>query len=308
MFRSLRPSAAVGALARGVSVTDRFQVALAQIRPLLGDVSANLDKHLQWIETARTEGAGLIVFPELGVTGYQVQDLTLDVARSLDHPQIAQIVAASARVDVVFSFIEESLEHLFYVTAVYASGGDIAGVHRKVYLPTYGMFDEGRYFARGGSFRTVQTRFGRVGMMICEDAWHPSSPNLLALGGADLVILPSNSPARSVTDSDHFGSQGFWRQLVQTYAQLFGFNLVFVNRTGFEDGVGFFGGSVAVSATGEFIVEAPRLEEALVYAELDPTAVRRARYSSPVLRDERPDLVHRELSHLVRRHREDGLQ
>ncbi|WP_274433049.1 nitrilase-related carbon-nitrogen hydrolase [Alicyclobacillus sp. ALC3] len=304
---ALRDLRCEGTLARGVSVTERIRVALAQIRPLLGEVSANLDKHLEWIETARAKEAELVVFPELGVTGYQVQDLTLDVARPLHHPQIQRLVRASTNVDVVFSFVEESESHLFYVTAVYASGGEVAGVHRKVYLPTYGMFDEGRYFAHGDGFRTFSTRFGRVGIMICEDAWHPSSPNLLALGGADLVILPSNSPARSVTDSRHFGSQAFWRQLVQTYAQIFGFNLAFVNRTGFEDGVNFFGGSVAVSAAGEFLAEAPKIEEALVFAEFDPSAVRRARYLSAVLRDERPEFVRRELSRLIRRNEEDGL-
>lgn len=285
-----------------------MRTALAQIRPILGDVAANLDKHLEWMDLARAQGAKLIVFPELGLTGYQLQDLTLDVGRPLDHPDILRLVSASEEIDVVFSFVEESQTHLFYITAVYASKGKVDGVHRKVYLPTYGMFDEGRYFAPGDTFQTFSTQFGRFGVMICEDAWHPSSPNLLALGGADLVILPSNSPARSVTDQGRFGSQTFWRHLIQVYAQLYGLNIVFVNRVGFEDGVNFFGGSCAISASGEFLVEAPNLEEALVYAEVDRGAVRRARYMSAVLRDEKPDLVRRELDRLARKTEGAGMR
>lgn len=280
------------------SLTNRIQVALAQFRPVLGDVAANRDKHQEFIAKARAAGAQLIVFPELGLTGYQLQDLTLDVARTLDHPDILGMVAKSQDIDIVFSFVEESPAHLFYVTAVYASGGRVVGKHRKVYLPTYGMFDEGRYFAAGDSFQTFETPHGCAGMLICEDAWHVSSPYVLGLGGANLLIMPSNSPARSVTDEERFGSQTFWRQLLQTYAQLFGVPVIFVNRVGFEDGVSFFGGSCVVSAQGEFIVEAPHLEEALVYASVDQDGTRRARYSTGVLRDEKPDLVLRELRRL----------
>lgn len=289
-----------------MATTDRIRTALAQIRPVLGDLAANSDKHLRWIEKARSEGADLVVFPELGLTGYQVQDLTLELGRPLSHPDILRVLTASRGIDVVFSFIEESSSHLFYITAVYASHGEVAGIHRKVYLPTYGMFDEGRFFAPGSQFRTFDTRFGRFGMMICEDAWHPTSPNLLALGGADFVLLPSNSPARSVNDQDRFGSQSFWRELVHVYAELFGLNILFVNRVGFEDGVNFFGGSCAVSANGDSLAEAPKLEEALVYADFDRGAVRRARYASAVLRDERPELVQRELMRLTTELREAG--
>jgi predicted amidohydrolase len=135
-------------------------------------------------------------------------------------------------------------------------------------------------------------------MLICEDAWHVTSPYLLTAGGANLLILPSNSPARSVTDIDHFGSQAFWRKLIQVYAQLFSVNMIFVNRVGFEDGVSFFGGSCVVSASGEWVAEAPTLEEALVFAEVDVQAVRRARFISGVARDEKPGLVLNELQRL----------
>lgn len=275
-----------------------IKVALGQMRPILGDVEKNVEKHLQWIEEAKTHHAELLVFPELGLTGYQVQDLTLEVALRLDAPAISRLAAASQDIDVVFSFVEESEDHRFFVSAVYASDGEIQSVHRKVYLPTYGMFDEGRYFAAGQAFRSFPSRFGRAGVLICEDAWHLSSPYLLGLDGANLLLLPASSPSRSVTDEEHFGSQSFWRQLLLVYARLLGINIVFVNRVGFEDGVNFFGGSFMVSAEGEFVTEGPKLEETLVYGQLDVTSPRRARYTTPILRDEKFDLVARELARI----------
>jgi predicted amidohydrolase len=275
------------------------KLAIGQLRPVLGDFQQNLEKHLEWISRAKAEGAALVVFPELGLTGYQVQDLTLDVARRCDHPEILRLVEASRGIDVVFSFVEESDEHLFFVSALYAHDGEIAAVHRKAYLPTYGMFDEGRYFAKGNRFATFTGKFGPTGIMICEDAWHVSSPYLLTLGGASLILIPASSPARSVSEQDAFGSQSFWRQLVQVYARLFGVYVVFANRVGFEDGINFFGGSGVVAPDGEWLAEAPILEESLIMAELDPGAVRRARYTTPILRDERVDLVQLELARIL---------
>ncbi|MCL6516500.1 nitrilase-related carbon-nitrogen hydrolase [Alicyclobacillus sp.] len=280
-------------------MTQRIQVALGQVRPVLGDVGRNVDKHLQYMAKAREQGADVIVFPELGLTGYQVQDLTLEVARPLSHPDIHRLVRESRSLDVVFSFVEESDAHLFHISSVYAAEGEVRAVHRKVYLPTYGMFDEGRYFAAGGGFQVFTSRLGATGMLVCEDAWHATSPYLLAMGGASVLILPAASPARNVMEQGDFGSQAFWRQLLQVYAQLFGTYIVFVNRVGLEDGVNFFGGSGVVSPQGEWLVEAPALEEGLYLAEVKPDAVRRARYTTPLLRDERADLVWRQLGNLL---------
>ncbi|MCL6636798.1 MAG: acyltransferase [Alicyclobacillus sp.] len=280
-------------------MTQHIRVALGQLRPALGDVAANVEKHLSWLEQARSGGADVVVFPELGLTGYQVQDLTLEVARPLDHPDILRLVQASRAVDVVFSFVEESPAHLYYVASVYAAGGEVQAVHRKVYLPTYGMFDEGRYFAAGRDFQPVTAKYGRAGMMICEDAWHVSSPYLLAMQGATWLLVPAASPARTVTEQEAFGSQAFWRQLLQVYAQLFGAYVVFVNRVGFEDGISFFGSSGVVAPTGEWVAEAPALTEALAWADVDPAAVRRARFTTPLLRDEKVDVLVRGLTRLM---------
>lgn len=281
-------------------MTQRKKIALAQIRPALGDVAVNLDKHLRFIEEARQSGAEVVVFPELGLTGYQVQDMTLEVARTLHHQDILSLVRASVDIDVVFSFVEESPSHQFYISAIYASVGEIVHVHRKVYLPTYGMFDEGRYFGHGESFATfARNDRERAGLFICEDAWHVSSPNLLVLDGATILYLPASSPARSVTEANGFGSERFWTELLEVYATLFATPIVFVNRVGFEDGVNFFGASGVVSSEGEWVIRAPRFEEGLYYGHLDMRRTRVARFTTPMLRDEQPRLVQREIARIL---------
>jgi len=281
-------------------LSNRQVLALGQIQPVLGNVKANLDKHLEWVEKARNEGATAVLFPELGLTGYHIQDLTLEVARKRSDEEIQSLVAASRDIDVAFSFVEESDQHLYYIAAVYASRGEIQSVHRKVYLPTYGMFDEGRYLARGSHFRSFSSSWGPCGMMICEDAWHFTAPYLLSMGGAKLLILMSSSPTRSLNQPDTFGSQAFWHRLLEVYAQLFGVYIAFVNRIGFEDGVNFFGGSGVVAPDGTWLKEAPILDETLITVTIDDEAVRRIRYTVPLLRDERPDLLVQELKRLER--------
>lgn len=276
-------------------------IALAQVSPKLGDVQANLAIHEQYIEQAKAAKAELIVFPELGLTGYQTQDLTLEVARSIEHPDIQRLVQLSRDIDVLFSFVEETREHMFYVSALYASKGAVAHVHRKVYLPTYGMFDEKRYFAAGDSFNVVSRPTGDAGVLICEDAWHVSAPYVYAMQGATTLFVPASSPGRSVMSGNDFGSQTFWRQLLQMYAQLFGVHVVFVNRVGYEDGVHFYGGSGVVAPDGSWLVEAKVSEASLLVVSLDSNDVRRARYTTPLVRDERVDVAVKQLEAILRK-------
>lgn len=264
--------------------------------PKVGDISSNLTRHEQYIKQARDEGADVVVFPELALTGYQLQDLTLDVARRLDSEDIQHIIAQSQDIDIAFSFIEESDEHFFYVAGVYASNGEVSHVHRKAYLPTYGMFDEQRYVAAGKAVKPFAGLGTQVGMMICEDAWHVSVPYLLTMQGATMLFVQSSSPGRNMMDRHAFGSQAFWHQLIQMYGQLFGVHIAFCNRVGYEDGVYFYGGSGVVGPDGRFIGEVAKDEETLLTVRIDARDVRRARYTTPLLRDERMDLT---LSHLM---------
>ncbi|WAH43630.1 acyltransferase [Alicyclobacillus fastidiosus] len=275
-------------------------IAVAQISPKLGDVAANLTVHHRYIERAKEQGAQVVVFPELGLTGYLLQDLTLEVARRLDDPDIASIVEASSDIDIVFSFVEESSEHFFYISSVYASQGQVVHVHRKAYLPTYGMFDERRYVTQGSRVEPFTARESTAGMMICEDAWHVSMPYLLTMQGATALYVPASSPGRNVMDEHDFGSHTFWRQLLQMYAQLFGVHVVFANRVGYEDGVHFYGGSGVVGPDGRWIAQAGVGQEELLVARVDVRDVRRARYTTPLLRDERLEIMERHLPFIDR--------
>lgn len=278
-------------------------IGLAQISPRLGEVKANLEKHLQFIEKALAQGVELLVFPELSLTGYMLQDLVHEVARTAapDDPLFAPLLEASRRLDLVVGFAERDVRGRLFTAGAYLAQGRIVHVHRKVYLPTYGMFDEGRDFDWGEEVRAFDTRFGRAGLLICEDFWHASPPYLLWLDGADLMLLTSSSPGRGIDHQGKLGSSRFVELVNQAYANLFGCFVVHANRVGFEDGVNFWGGSTIFGPDGELMAQAPYLEESLLVAQLDWSALRRARARLPLLRDERPDLTQRELSRILQR-------
>lgn len=279
----------------------RLNVGLAQIYPKLGDVRANLDKHLDYIERAAKEGVELLVFPELSMTGYQVQDLVPEVAiqATADDPVYWRLLDASRQMDLMIGFVQQDQRNRFYTAAAYLSGGETVHIHHKLYLPTYGMFDESRYFAAGGHARAFNTRYGRVGMLICEDFWHMSPGYLLWMDGADMLLFQSASPSRGLDAGDRL-SGSRWVELVnQAYGSMFTNYVVHCNRVGYEDGKNFWGGSSVVDPNGEFVVKAPYFDEALVTQTIDLNELHRTRARLPLLRDERPMMVQRELTRIL---------
>ena len=284
-------------------------VALAQIAPRLGDVGSNLDRHLELIAQAAAGGAALVVFPELSLTGYFLKDLVPDVALREHSEELERLAAASDGVDVVAGCVLTLEDARFHNASLYLSGGRLHHIHRKVYLPTYGLFDEARYFAQGDRFRTFEAplaaaaapRSWRAGMLVCEDMWHPTAAALLARQGVELLICPSASPGRGVVRGHALGTAGSYDAMTSTYAQLFTSYLLFCNRVGFEDGVGFWGGSRALGPDGRLLAEPAGGDEALVLHRIDLAAVRRARIANPLLRDERHDINDAETDRL--RHR-----
>lgn len=281
----------------------RIKVGLAQIYPKIGDVKSNLDKHLDYIRQADEQGVDLIVFPELSLTGYQVQDLVPEVAikPTRDDEVFRTMLDASHNMDIVFGFVHEDKRQRFYTASAYLSGGECLHIHHKIYLPTYAMFDEGRYFDQGENARAFDTRFGRVGMLICEDFWHMSPAYLLWQDGADILVFHSASPSRGLDGGDRL-SGSRWVELVnQAYGSMFTNYVIHCNRVGYEDGKNFWGGSTIVDPDGEFVVHAPYFDEALVVQEIDLNQLHRTRSRLPLLRDERPELVQRELGRILRR-------
>ncbi len=284
----------------------RLNIGLAQIYPKLGDVSANLDKHLNAVAQAVDAGVELLVFPELSMTGYQVQDLVPEVAlrASADDPTFARLLDASRQLDIVVGFVQEDQRNRFYIADAYLSGGQILHIHHKLYLPTYTMFDESRFFAPGDTVRAFDTRYGRVGMLICEDFWHMSPAYLLWLDGADILIFNSASPSRGLDGSDRL-SGSRWVELVnQAYGSMFTDYVIHCNRVGYEDGKNFWGGSTITDPNGEFLVHAPYFDEALVTQTIDLNELHRTRSRLPLLRDERPLMVQHELNRILAADRE----
>ncbi|MBJ6752166.1 nitrilase-related carbon-nitrogen hydrolase [Geomonas anaerohicana] len=277
-----------------------FTVALAQIKPKLGCLDDNMALAEAAIEKGIAAGADLVVFPELALTGYFLKDLVPEVALRLDSPQIERLKKLSERISIAIGFVEVSADFRFFNSAVYLEGGEIRHVHRKVYLPTYGLFDEQRYMARGERFRAFDTRFGRIGMLICEDMWHLSAPYILAMDGAMTLICLSSSPGRGITESEGLGSAAAWQKLTTTTAMFLNCRVFYCNRVGYEDGINFWGGSEAISPSGEMTDRGVILEEDFVLAKVDGGALRRERIFSPMMRDENLAITVKELKRIDR--------
>jgi predicted amidohydrolase len=273
-----------------------FSIAVAQVSPRLGDVDANLALYEQRVAAARGAGADLVVFPELSLTGYFLKDMVSTVALRLDAPEVTRLKELSRNVALIAGFVEETSDFRFYNSAVYFEDGEIVHVHRKVYLPTYGLFDEGRYFGRGDRIRSFDSKFGRSAILICEDMWHPSTVYVAALDHALTVFCPSVSPLRGLSDGQEQDNNArYWEMLNAMYAQTYSLNVVYANRVGFEDGVAFWGGSEIVDPSGVRLAKAQYYEEDLIVAEINLRSARRQRVMSPLLRDEDIDLTINEL-------------
>ncbi len=287
----------------------KFRVALAQFAPRLGDVDANLKRVLDLIAQAKAQGVDLAIFPELGLTGYYLKDLVTNVsARVLPNdPFLGPLLTASRDLDLVIGFVEQDARYNYYIAAAYLSDGRAVHVHRKVYLPTYRLFDDARFFARGDHIRAFDTRLGRMGLMICEDAWHPSTPYVLWMDGADFLIDIASSPGYGISAagpealSDPLASASSVNGFLRAYAELLTTFVFYCNRVGVEDGISFWGGSRALSPEGELLADAPQFEEALTMTDVDTDALRRARLKLPTLRDEEGALVRREMERIAGR-------
>jgi predicted amidohydrolase len=276
-----------------------FTAVLAQIKPKLGCVADNLALIEERIQLAIDDGKELIVFPELALTGYFLKDLVPEAARRLDSPEIRRLVELSRRISIAVGFVEVTDDYRFFNTALYLEDGAVRHLHRKVYLPTYGLFDEQRYLARGERFRAFDTKLGRMGMLVCEDMWHLSASYILAMDGATTLICLSSSPGRGI-EGDSLGSASAWQQLTSTTALFLNCRVLYCNRVGFEDGVNFWGGSEYVAPSGESLVRGRLLEEDSVAATVDEGALRRERIFSPMLRDENLFVTMQELRRIER--------
>lgn len=283
-----------------------FRVAVGQIAPTLGDLDKNLALHETTAREAIARSANLLIFPELSLTGYFLKDQVPSVALRPDAPPLQLIRELSQRIAIILGFVEEGSGNRFYNASAYFEGGDLRHIHRKAYLPTYGIFDEARYLAAGERVRAFDTALGRMAILICEDLWHPAVPAIAAWDGAEIIVCPSASPGRGLGQTGPFQNTSTWERTIRACADLLTTYVVYANRVGYEDGACFWGGSEVVAPSGEPLAKARYLEEELLLTALEPGGLRRARVANPLLRDERLDLTARELARIQQARAVDG--
>lgn len=275
-------------------------VAVAQVDCVLGDLKRNIEKHIDYIQRAIKEKASLILFPELSLTGYTLRDINVDVAvNPFKSKLFDDFKKLSKEIIIIVGGVEEGGNFAIYNSAFVFENGEIRHVHRKVYPPTYGMFEEMRYFSSGRNIRAFDTRLGRIGVLICEDLWHISLPYILALDGATIIAGLAASPTRVSGESEDLINYKINSEHHKTYARLLSVYLLFSNRVGYEDGVNFWGGSEVVNSDGEVVAVARLFEEDLILAEIDFNTIKRSRQFSRHFIDENPYLVERELRRIL---------
>jgi predicted amidohydrolase len=233
-----------------------------------------------------------VVLPELTLTGYSLGRVSDDVSRSLDDPEITQLTEEADGLACVVGFAEAGRVHT-YNSAAYLERGVVRHVHRKLYLPTYDIWEERKHFTPGDSMRSFDTDIGRVAVLICSDAWQPALAVLAVQDGARVLIVPANSTSRRPE------IEAEWRDVNRFYARMLETYVVFVNRVGAEGDLSFWGGSHVYDPWGELVAEAPSGEEAFVTVELDLGNVRRRRREMPLVKEARLALLSRELDRLA---------
>ncbi|HEX2189675.1 MAG TPA: nitrilase-related carbon-nitrogen hydrolase [Longimicrobiaceae bacterium] len=279
----------------------RLRLRVEQLAPALGDPDANLRRIAAAQADAARDGVELLVTPELALTGYDLRDRTHAVALPVGP---APFPALADGPDVVLGMVEMGPGFVPYNAALHLRSGGVLHRHRKVYLPTYGMFDEGRYFGAGDRARAYDAGGGwRLGLLVCEDLWHPALAYLLAASGANLLVAQAAAAGRGAwegaTGGGRFASWESWEHLAVAAATAYAVYVVVANRVGVEGSAVFAGGSLVVGPDGRVIARGDDLGEDRVTADLSLDAVARARRPYSHARDEDPRLVLRELARIV---------
>lgn len=272
-----------------------MRVALAQVNCVLDDVEANLRTAKEAIGRAADDGADLVVFPELTLHGYPLGRYDASLAMPADDERLADLTSSGGPA-VVIGFHEESGPHTYNGVA-YLDRGQVVHVHRKLYLPTYDIWEEHKHFSPGHALRAFSTPHGRMGILNCNDAWQACPPFLLAQDGAEILLVPTNSVDTRAPEL--IDTPAYWRDLLRAIAKMNEFWVVFVNRVGYIGELEFWGGSCVVDPAGAIVAEAPTKEESLLVVDVDVAAARRRRRALPLLKDARLGLLVRELERLI---------
>ncbi len=273
-----------------------MRLAILQNAPVLGDLRANAARIAASARAARADGVDLLLTPELSLTGYDLGDEAALLAAPVRPGEPADFAPELAEAgDVVVGLPELGGDGVVYNTAAHLASGRVLFRHRKRYLPTYGMFDELRWFGCGRRIDAYDWRGGwRIGLLVCEDFWHPALAYLLAVQGINLLLVAAAPPGRGVLIAPHaegdglFASAAVWERMARTTAQLYGIYVAMAIRAGVEGGATFAGGSLIVGPGGDVLARAPEAEEALIAADVSLAELARSRRPYAHARDEDP--------------------
>jgi N-carbamoylputrescine amidase len=270
-------------------------VAVIQFKPLKGDIAGNTAVLTEIFAQLAASPPHVVVLPEACLTGYFLEGAVYELALTagafvqlLHDAWLAGAGPAAHAFDVVCGFFEHD-RGAFYNSALYATiggaGPRLTHVHRKMFLPTYGVFDEERFLSRGRHLGVFASAFGSAAILICEDAWHSIMPTVAALKGAHVLFVPSASPGRGLSGTGELESVARWKSILRATASEHGVYIVYAGLTGFEGGKGMAGSSCVISPAGTLVVEAPALDACILRARLDPAEFEVARATLPLLGD-----------------------
>lgn len=278
----------------------KVKLRVAQLDSALANLDDNLARHVALIEQAIRDGVEFIAFPELSLSGYNLQDAAQDIALSIADARFQPLRDLSKRISILCGGVELSDDYGVYNAAFFFEDGEGTVAHRKVFLPTYGMFEELRYFSAGQRIAPFRSRrLGTIGVAICEDNWHVTVPYLLAMQGAKVLFSLIASPLRVDAETGELKIAETWEMMTRTYANLFSVYVAMVNRVGSEDGLSYWGGSEIVSPSGALVAKAKRFEPDLIDAVIDLNEVKRARLRSSHFLDEDLRLFASEIARIL---------
>ena len=284
-------------------MTESLKLTIAQQNCVLADVERNLEKHYQAIEEAIEQKSQLIVFPELSLTGYFLRDAVFDVALHIEDAKFDRLRSLSQHIAIDVGLVELGDKFEFFNTQLIFYKGEVIARHRKVYLPTYSLFEEKRYFNAGTRIRAFDTPIGKLGLLICEDMWHPTSGLILAHDGASIIIVSAAGVARGITESEKPQNVQVWETLNRSMAVFTTSFIVFANRVGVEDGVPFWGGSEIIHPSGRSQIQAPYFKEFNLHTEINLLELKHARVNTQLLKEENFDLLQYEFKRIAEQNR-----
>jgi predicted amidohydrolase len=251
-----------------------MNITMAQIAPTLNK-AYNIDRHIDLIKSNLSK-SDLVVFPELSLNGYMLMDSVYDDAFELE--ELKRFKSLSKDIDILLGCALWNNQKI-YNSAIYFSNGNIKHIHFKNQLPNYGLFEEARYFFAGDEVVSFNNRFGKSMVIICEDLWNPATIQTIAQQNIDLLFVISASPTRDIDDNG-IGIEDKWNSLLKTTAILSGANIVYLNRVGFEDGLGFWGGSKIIDSNANIIIEFDLFDENIKNIKIDKTISKIQKYMS----------------------------